>query len=55
VEFGEVAPVGKLEFAADDPVAISAAAQAYQAERAVAGESVSHASAVEHITKRSAA
>jgi hypothetical protein len=55
VEFGEVAPVGKLEFAADDPVAISAAAQAYQAERAAAGESVSHAAAVETVTKRSAA
>ena len=55
VEFGEVAPVGKLEFAADDPAAISAAARVYQAERAAAGESVSHAAAVEHITKRSAA
>lgn len=55
VEFAELAPAGKVEFAADDPVAIAAAAQAYQAERAGAGETVSMAAAVEHVTKRSAA
>ena len=55
VEFGEVAPVGKLEFAADDPVAIAAAARAYQAERAVAGETVSMAAAVEQVTNRRSA
>jgi len=55
VEFREVAPAGQVEFAADDPVAIAAAAQAYQAERAAAGQSVSMAAAVDHVTKRSAA
>ncbi|MCA3367276.1 MAG: peptidase [Roseomonas sp.] len=52
VEFREVAPAGTAEFAADDPMAIASAAQAYQAERAAAGESVSMASAVEHVTNR---
>lgn len=55
VEFREVAPAGQVEFAADDPVAIAAAAQAYQAERAAVGQSVSMAAAVDHVTKRSAA
>ncbi|MCA3366160.1 MAG: peptidase [Roseomonas sp.] len=55
VEFREVAPAGRVEFAADDPTAIKNAALAYQAERAGAGESVSMASAVEHVMKRSAA
>jgi hypothetical protein len=55
VEFRELAPAGQVEFAADDPVAIAAAAQAYQAERAAAGQSVSMAAAVDHVTKRSAA
>jgi hypothetical protein len=55
VEFREVAPAGTAEFAADDPMAIASAAQAYQAERAAAGESVSMASAVEHVTNRRSA
>jgi hypothetical protein len=55
VEFAELAPAGKLEFAADDPVAIANAAKAYQAEREAAGQTISMAAAVEHITKRSAA
>ncbi|MCA3427585.1 MAG: peptidase [Roseomonas sp.] len=55
VEFREVAPAGQVEFAADDPVAIAAAAQAYHAERAAVGQSVSMAAAVDHVTKRSAA
>jgi hypothetical protein len=55
VEFGELAPAGQVEFAADDPMAIASAARAYQAERAAAGESVSMASAVEHVTNRRSA
>ncbi|MCA3312981.1 MAG: hypothetical protein ING06_07875, partial [Roseomonas sp.] len=55
VEFRAVAPAGQVEFAADDPLAIRDAAQAYQAERAAAGESVSMASAVEHVTNRRSA
>ncbi len=55
VEFREVAPAGQVEFAADDPVAIAAAAQAYQAERAAAGQNVSMAAAVEHVTNRRSA
>lgn len=55
VEFGEVAPAGTAEFAADDPMAIASAARAYQAERAAAGESVSMASAVEYVTNRRSA
>jgi hypothetical protein len=55
VEFAELAPADKVEFAADDPVAIAAAAQAYQAERAQAGETVSMAAAVQHVTNRRSA
>ncbi|MCA3349648.1 MAG: peptidase [Roseomonas sp.] len=55
VEFREVAPAGQVEFAADDPIAIRDAAQAYQAERAAAGESVSMAIAVEHVMKKRSA
>jgi hypothetical protein len=55
VEFRELAPAGQVEFAADDPVAIKDAALAYQAERAVAGQSVSMAAAVEHVTNRRSA
>jgi hypothetical protein len=55
VDFLEVAPGGQVEFAADDPLAIRDAAQAYQAERAAAGESVSMASAVEHVMKKRSA
>jgi hypothetical protein len=44
-----------VEFAADDPVAIAAAAQAYQVERAAAGQNVSMAAAVEHVTNRRSA
>jgi hypothetical protein len=55
VEFREVAPAGQVEFAADDPLAIRDAGLAYQAERAAAGESVSMASAVEHVMKKRSA
>jgi hypothetical protein len=55
VEFRELAPAGTAEFAADDPMAIASAATAYQAERAAAGQSVSMASAVEHVTNRRSA
>jgi hypothetical protein len=55
VEFRELAPAGQVEFAADDPMAIATAARAYQAERAAAGQSVSMAAAVEHVTNRRSA
>jgi hypothetical protein len=55
VEFREVAPAGQVEFAADDPVAIRDAGLAYQAERAAAGQNVSMAAAVEHVTNRRSA
>lgn len=55
VEFRELAQSGQVEFAADDPVAIAAAAQAHQAERAALGETVSMAAAVEHVTNRRSA
>lgn len=52
VEFGEVARPGVAAFAEDDPHAIAAAAREYQDAQAGAGNSITMAEAVSHITQR---